>query len=271
MAADRIRGVRKIAPDQEQYLERVVSTLGDDLGADLIGVYLHGSLAMGAFTPGRSDIDVIAVCTTSISSERSVALGKALAAIPTPRSGGDLEFNLVADDAMRAPFTGPGFEVRVNTHEEPFVVDGHDRPDDYLATDYAMVRARGRSLYGPGPREAIPEPDRAVLIRAFLDDHEVARSEGAAWWGGHDLPESASMAYLVLNGARTLRYLETGELGSKAEGAAWLEQHDPDPSVHALLEAALTYQRGGAPDQPDERVLDAFLDRVEAALRAAAG
>ena len=150
------------------------------------------------------------------------------------------------------------------------VVDGHDRPGhNDLATDFAMTRARGRSLYGPEPADTFPESDRALLIRAFREDQRVARSEGAAWWEGHDLPESASMAYLVLNGARTLRYLETGELGSKAEGAAWLEQHDPDPDVHALLAAALTYQRGAVPDQRDGRALDAFLDRVEAALDAA--
>jgi hypothetical protein len=136
---------------------------------------------------------------------------------------------------------------------------------------FAMVRARGRPLFGPNPSEVFAEPDRAVLLRSMRGDIERARSEGAAWWEGHDLPESASLAYQVLNGARCLRYLETGELGSKAEGAAWLEEHDPDPEVRALIDAALVYQGGDAPEHPDERVREAFMDRVQASLRDAAG
>jgi hypothetical protein len=66
-----------------------------------------------------------------------------------------------------------------------------------------------------------------------------------------------------------LRYLETGDLGSKVEGAAWLEHRDPDPDVHVLLDAALAFQRGDTPDPPEERAVDAFLDRVEALLRSA--
>ena len=69
------------------------------------------------------------------------------------------------------------------------------------------------------------------------------------------MPELASMAYQVLNAARCWRYLESGELGSKVEGAAWLERRDPDPDTGALLDAALAYQRGGIPNHPDERTV----------------
>ena len=69
--------------------------------------------------------------------------------------------------------------------------------------------------------------------------------------------------------ARCWRYLESGELGSKVEGAAWLERRDPDPDTRALLDAALAYQRGGIPNQPDERTVSGFVERVEAMLRGA--
>jgi hypothetical protein len=60
------------------------------------------------------------------------------------------------------------------------------------------------------------------------------------------MPELASMAYQVLNAARCWRYVESGELGSKVEGAAWLERRDPDPT-QGLLDAALAYQRAAFP------------------------
>ena len=81
------------------------------------------------------------------------------------------------------------------------------------------------------------------------------------------MPEVTSIAYRVLNAARSWRYLETGDLGSKVEGAAWLKHQHAGPEVDALLEAALAFQWGEAPEFPDERTVDAFADRVEAMLR----
>src|SRR5438477_12189344 len=39
------------------------------LGQNLLGIYLHGSLALGGFHPTRSDIDVIAVTEQRMSVE----------------------------------------------------------------------------------------------------------------------------------------------------------------------------------------------------------
>jgi predicted nucleotidyltransferase len=257
--------------DLDEYLGRVVSALRTELGTELVGVYLHGSLAMDAFTPGRGDIDVLAVCAAPLNAERVRSLGEALVAIPVPPSSVGLEFSLITEAAAGMPSVAPPFEVHVS-HEKPFVMDGHDRPgDEDLPLHFAMARARGVSLAGPPPSDVFFEPDEAVLIRSMRSDVETARSEGVAWWEDHDLPASASMAYQVLNGARCLRYLETGELGSKAEGGVWLQERDPDPEVRALMDAALVYQRGGAPKHPDDRVLEGFLDRVVSSLREAAG
>src|SRR5205809_2048336 len=47
------------------------------LGQNLLGIYLHGSLALGGFQPSRSDIDVIVVTVQRIDLEtkrRSIEL-----------------------------------------------------------------------------------------------------------------------------------------------------------------------------------------------------
>ena len=41
-----------VDPEVQRYLDSVVSTLRDRLGAGLVGVYLHGSLAMSGFHLG---------------------------------------------------------------------------------------------------------------------------------------------------------------------------------------------------------------------------
>jgi predicted nucleotidyltransferase len=46
---------------------KLISDLESILGENLIGVYLHGSLAMGGFVPGRSDVDVMIVVKNALS------------------------------------------------------------------------------------------------------------------------------------------------------------------------------------------------------------
>ena len=99
--------MQSVHPEVQSYLDQVVSTLTIHVGAELIGVYLHGSLAMGAFHPGRSDIDILAVCAEPLHRERRIFLSEALAVIPTPPSGGDLEFSLVTEAAVRTLLPHP--------------------------------------------------------------------------------------------------------------------------------------------------------------------
>src|SRR5829696_7845095 len=41
--------------------EQLVSTLSNGLAAQLVGIYLHGSLAMGCFNPNHSDLDLLVI------------------------------------------------------------------------------------------------------------------------------------------------------------------------------------------------------------------
>lgn len=47
--------------DLEPLLSAIRSTHLEILGNNLVGLYLHGSLALGGFNPRRSDVDYIAV------------------------------------------------------------------------------------------------------------------------------------------------------------------------------------------------------------------
>ena len=49
-------------PRIERYLLTLVSEARTVLGDSLVGAYAAGSLALDAFQPGRSDIDIAVVC-----------------------------------------------------------------------------------------------------------------------------------------------------------------------------------------------------------------
>ncbi len=261
-----------IDPDIERYVDSVVATLQRSLGPELVGVYLHGSLAMGAFDLGRSDVDMLAVSEDSLPPVQRMKLANDLNALPRAEVGLELEFSLVTRDAVRTTSPAPAFEVHVSTHEDAPVVDGHDRPgDEDLVAHFAMVRARGRALFGPEPEDLFPRPDRQLLLRAYLSDLRVVRDAGAAWWEGHPMPEFACTAYRVLNAARSWRYLETGALGSKIEGADWVRANDPRAGDRALIDASVAFQHGEPAMMPDREDVEDFVARVEAMLQAELG
>jgi predicted nucleotidyltransferase len=61
-------------PDVETLLDSFVSGLAELLGDELVGVYLHGSLALGAFNPERSDVDFLVATEGDLSAEQVEAL-----------------------------------------------------------------------------------------------------------------------------------------------------------------------------------------------------
>ena len=48
-------------PDTREQIEQVTAIFQQAAGLDLLGVYLHGSLALGCFDPRRSDLDLLVV------------------------------------------------------------------------------------------------------------------------------------------------------------------------------------------------------------------
>ena len=50
--------------DPEELLARLAADLEGVLGGGLLSLAPHGSWALGDFTPGRSDLDVLAVMAT---------------------------------------------------------------------------------------------------------------------------------------------------------------------------------------------------------------
>ncbi|MBR4928788.1 MAG: nucleotidyltransferase domain-containing protein, partial [Oscillospiraceae bacterium] len=55
--------------ETEELLKRYTEESRRILGDCLVGIYLHGSLAMGCYNPNRSDIDLIVVTDGSLTDE----------------------------------------------------------------------------------------------------------------------------------------------------------------------------------------------------------
>lgn len=243
----------------QTYAEAVNRQLTEILEQDLVGVYLHGSAVFDDFTPGRSDIDLMAVCELAISSETKRLIAERLSseALPCPATG--LELHIVRRDSLRELSDRPPFELHVVTDSgagRDNVVDGLGHAGDAdLVMHFAVLRECGRVLSGPSPADLFPAVPRRMMLVALAAELRWARECGSA-------------SYQVLNACRAWRYSEERVFCSKLDGARWARTRVGDVSA---IDAAIRHRQGWSEIQPDAEstslLLAHALEQVELALR----
>ena len=121
------------------YVREVARRVEARLGAELVGIWLFGSCALGDFDPERSDVDIQAVTRGTLPVEERRALAAILShdSLPCPARG--LEFVLYAADDLTGP-DAPRFQLNLNT--------GSDMPErldlDAGGATSLLVRDRPR-------------------------------------------------------------------------------------------------------------------------------
>ncbi len=199
----------------------------------LVGVYVHGSAALGGFGPA-SDLDVLVV--TDGGSNWPALGAQLLAECGGPRT---LELSVVAADAARRPSRPWPFFLHVNSEDERVDLD-EGRGDPDLICHYAVTRTAGVTVSGPPPEAAFGPVSRSQLVDYFREE--------LRWSVTH-----ADQRYAVLNACRAMAYADRGVLLSKpAGGQWWLQQFGPE----ALVDQALAAQEEGrdlGPSSPEAR------------------
>lgn len=222
-------------------LEQAVELFVQELGDDLAGVYLHGSLAMGCFNPAKSDVDLLLVVHQTCSKEQWKRLAKRIIAFQDNLlSGRGLELSAVLASSIRNFVYPPPFEFHYSDfHREKYIADenyfcgGFGDPD--LAAHYTVIYHRGRTLYGMPIREMFRPIDRTYVVQALLHDVREAVQE-----------INKSPLYYTLNLCRVLYYLQEGVVSSKQEGGKW-GLHTLPPEYRPIVEHAL-HEYAGAND-----------------------
>ncbi len=244
-------------PEVLAFGDQVVDALTRTLGADLVGAYFVGSVALGGYVPGESDIDIAAVSSVALtdSQRQSVAAAVVGASAACPARG--LEFTLYRREVAGSLPAGADFEVNANGGPRmPTAVhlDATAEPGFWYVLDRAIAHRSGLAISGPPARRIFADVPRSRLLEAMY--------ESMAWHRAH---EKATL-YSVLNACRAWRFAAADVLGSKLEGAAWARVHWPDAGV---IDAAVALRRG-EDAKLDESAVDALLSAVADRLRDAA-
>ena len=238
------------------YVDALVDRLVGLLEGRLTAAYLLGSLALGDYVPGRSDIDVAAVASDPIPDEAKQEVVAALSHpnLPCPTKG--LEFVLYARDSIVTPTRGAAFEINLNTGPGMAFTSSFDpasEPAHWFVIDRSIARTRGIRLVGPPSGEMFAEIPRRWVLEAVGDSLEWHR-------------ETDTSPNLVLNACRAWYYVEEGTWTSKSEAAAWARRMVEDP---APIDAALVAREQGA-ERPGYRAeVSALIERVEDLVKAA--
>lgn len=246
--------------DIRDYLAEVVRRSRDVLGEDLVGAYAAGSVGLGAYQPGRSDVDVALVAAGPMPEPDKRLLVDRLRheSLPCPARG--LELVVYRRDVAASGTPEPGFEVELNTGATmPFraTYDPADRPAAdgrfWYALDRSILRQSGRTLLGPPAADVFADPPPEAL-RALLAD-------ALRWWLALPTPPGDEPAPgaedAVLGACRALVRIRDGVWLGKVDAGLRVAADDPDA---ALIRASIAARRGGTP--PSGPAARAFQRRV---------
>jgi hypothetical protein len=244
-------------PEIARFGHRVAGVLARILGDDLVGVYFVGSVALGGYVPGESDVDIAAVSEAALSEGQKHDVASAIVEVSAVCPARGVELTLYRRDVVGAPPEGADFEVNANGGPRMATavhLDATAEQGFWYVLDRAIAHRSGVVISGPPPRTVFVDVPRRTLLEAM--------SESMAW---HRAYEQATL-YSVLNACRAWRFAEEDVLGSKLEGATWARARWADTQV---IDAAVARRRGtGA--ALDQAAVDALVAAVATHLREAA-
>jgi predicted nucleotidyltransferase len=196
--------VVEIPTELATYLDGLVEAISTV--AELDAVYLLGSAALGAYEEARSDVDVVAVTSRSLSLDERRTLAEAAEAVPCPAR----KLELVV-----YPRSSDAWEINLNTGEH-VSFDTAEEPVFWFVLDRAIAEQHAVPLLGPAWGESFAAVPRESVLEAL---------EQALAWQEQEDPLGRSS---VLNASRAWCWLETGRWVAKQEAAQWLRERVRD-------------------------------------------
>jgi predicted nucleotidyltransferase len=205
-------------PDVNEIVNTLLAHVQRILGDELIGMYLHGSLANGGFDE-FSDIDVVFVTKEELSEEMLAALH----AMHTQMSEMDSAW-AVQQEVSYIPQAALRRFDRANMHHPHLdrgkgeVLHRMDHESDWVIQRH-ILRERGIVVSGPDPK--------TLIDPISPNDLRMAVVEGLPLWlnpmlkDPTELNQRGPQSFFVLSLCRMLYTLERREILSKQVAAQW--------------------------------------------------
>lgn len=215
-------------------LDGIVSKSKEIIEEKLVGIYLHGSMAMGCFDSDKSDIDVIMVIEDDISDTQKIMLMRQIVYLNQQAPPKGLEISIVKREYCN-PFIYPTpFELHFSPMHLPWF---KENPQDYvekmkgedidLAAHFTIIRNYGVVLWGEKIENIFAPVPKQNYLESICADIENATE---------DILEQP--IYITLNLCRVLAFVREGLYLSKEQGGNWGIKHLP-LEYHSIVVEAL--------------------------------
>jgi hypothetical protein len=227
-------------PDVNAILAEVLSGARHVLGKGMIGVYLYGSLAIGGFKPGRSDIDFLVATDADLPEEKVAALRAMHQHIGASSSAWalELEGSYIPAAALRSYDRRRSHHPHIDRGSANLSIEPHET--DWVVQRW-VTRECGIRLAGPPP-DALIDPISPEALRAAV------RELFFYWWAPmadepSRLTQTGYQVYAVLTMPRMLYTFANGTVVSKPDAVTWALRV-LEPRRSDLLEEALVWEEG---------------------------
>lgn len=255
-----LKSTEKLPNEVVPLLQKHAQILFDVLGDKLVGIYVHGSAAMGGFTTTQSDFDYLAVISSPLTAEEREKLANSFLEIygkDVPAKG--VEMSIVLEKFSGKDFCYPTpYEFHMGTEEQ---IKFHGLPhknkqvDPDLAAHFTITKKRGLCVYGKPIDEVFANVPRKYYLASIALDSEDSFKNVQEKTG---VERCTVPNYAVLNFCRVLAFIDADMIASKTEGGEWALKNLPE-KYHGVISAALQeYREVGSSEKIDPNVLKDF-------------
>lgn len=223
------KNYKTLPSDVKEQIRNVTDTWLKCIGESVVGIYLHGSIALNYFVEGVSDIDILIICDRQLSRDERLLISKNI--IEIDRKPSHLEISAVRINDLN-PWKYPTpcqfhysdtwtehYKNLLNGNiKESFIVD-EDFCDSDIASYVHLINQRGICIYGRPIKDvfpAIPEKDFWNSLSNNITEYDFKAYN----------PRYFSSNILILG--RILSYKKEKRILSKYEGGLWTLDYVPE-------------------------------------------
>jgi predicted nucleotidyltransferase len=223
--------------ENQELLDKLTECSCHIFGNNLVGIYLHGSIAMGCFNPKKSDIDILVVVEHAITDLQKKKFMDVIVTLNDNTTEKGIEISIIRSENCKkfvypTPFDLHFSNMHLNWYKTnpTEYIEKMNGTDHDLAAHFVITKSRGIVLYG----RKISGVFGKIPAEAYLDSikNDIMESEDEVI----DNP-----IYIILNLCRVLAYVQDRLILSKKEGGEWGIKNIDNKYQGIIQEALVCY------------------------------